>query len=164
MGQGTRVAGRHGLARRGMIAAGSAALAAATAVLVAGCGGANPPASHGRVVARLPIPFQAAGPAGTTKVIPVRVRPGQRFSIWVEAVGYPAFWREVGPAPDRRIVRAAGEIPDGTCPPQETGCATSSFYTFVARSPGTTTVTWQYRQGDASHQSSARVAVDITVL
>jgi hypothetical protein len=164
MGHGRMLAGQRGMVGRGVIAAGVAALAAVLALLVTGGSGTDPAPDHGTVVARLPIPFRVAGAAGKTDVIAVRVRAGQRFSIWVDAVDYYAFWRAAGTRPDPQVVRAAGEFADGTCPAQVAGCAIPYLYTFVARHRGTTTMTWQYRQGYTRTQPSVtRVAVDITV-
>jgi hypothetical protein len=148
----------------GVIAAGAAALAVTIALLVTGGGGTDPAPGHGPVVARLPIPFLAARRAGTTDVIHVRVRVGQRFSIRAGAVDYYAFWTETT-GPDPQIVRAAGQFADGRCQAQVAGCAIPYLYTFVARSRGTTAMTWRYRQGYTNSQPSVSlVAVDITVI
>ena len=129
-----------------------------------GCGGAGPAPGHGPVVAHLPVPFQSAGPAGKMTVVPVRVTAGQRFSVKVDAVDYPDFWTEAGAGPDARVVQAAGDFPDAACPGQEAGCAIPYLYAFVARGRGTTTMTWEYRQGHASAPPSVTyLAIAITV-
>ncbi len=164
MGHVRMLAGQRRTVQRGVITAGVAALAAGCALLVTGAGGTHPAPGHGAVVAELAIPFRATGTAGKTDVILVRVGVGQRFSIWVDAVDYYAYWREVGTTPSPRVVRAVGEFPDGACPAQVAGCAIPYLYTFVASSRGTTTMTWQYRQGySRSRPSATLVAVDITV-
>lgn len=161
MDHGTLLAGTRRTARRAVIAVGGTVLAAAVALLVMGAGGKAP--DHGPVVAQLPIPFRAAADGHRADVIRVRVGVGQRFAIRVDAVDYYAFWRETGTVLDPRVVEMLGEFPDGSCPAQVAGCAVPSLYGFVARGRGTTTMTWQYRQGYRSRPSAALVAVDITV-
>ncbi len=164
MGYLKPLARRRGTLRRGVSVAGVAALSALGALLVTGCGGAGPAPGHGPVVAQLPIPFQPAVPAGKMTVVRVHVTAGQRFSIKVDTVDYPDFWAEAGAGPDARVVQAAGDFPDGSCPGQEAGCAIPHLYAFVARSRGTTTMTWEYHQGHAgSPPSVAYVAIDIAV-
>jgi hypothetical protein len=150
--------------RRGVSVAGAAALTALGTLSVTGCGGTGPAPGHGPVVAQLPVPFQPAGPAGKMTVMPVRVTAGQRFTIEVDTADYPDFWTEAGAGPDPRVVQAAGDFPDAACPGQEVGCAIPYLYAFVARSRGTTTMTWEYHQGNAgSPPSVTYVAIDITV-
>jgi hypothetical protein len=111
---------------------------------LAGCGG--PPAAHGhgRVVARLAIPFRPAAASGTAEVIRVAVRPGQRFSVKVDTSDGPYFWRQTGTGPDARIVRLAGNVNDGSCPASQVGCRVPYFHTLLARAAGTTTMSWRY--------------------
>ena len=150
--------------RRGVSVTGAAALAALGALLVTGCSGTGPAPDHGPVVAQLPAPFQPAGPAGKMTVVPVHVTAGQRFSIKVDAVDYPDFWTQAGAGPDAQVVQAAGDFPDAACPGQQAGCAIPYLYAFVARSRGTTTMTWQYHQGHAGAPPSVTyLAIDITV-
>jgi hypothetical protein len=144
------------------VIAAALALAAAVAVVVMMAGGGTAP-DRGPVVARLAIPFRAVGKAGTTDVIPLRVKVGQRFSIWVDAVQYYAFWTEAA-RPYPQVVHTAGEFADATCSAQVAGCGIPYLYSFVARNRGTTTMTWKYRQGYTSSLPSVTlVAFDITV-
>jgi hypothetical protein len=164
MGYRMLLARRRRTLRRGAGAAGAAALTALGALLMTGCGGTGPAPGHGPVVARLPIPFQPAGPAGKMTVMPVHVTAGQQFSIEVDTVDYPDFWTEAGAGTNSQIVQAAGDFPEATCPGQEVGCAIPYLYAFVARSRGTTSMTWEYHQGNAgSPPSVTYLAIDITV-
>jgi hypothetical protein len=109
----------------------------------AACSGSSPHVSkdHGEVVAELPIPL--ASPA--TPVIKVDVSVGQRFSVKVDTSDGPFEWSEVGPAPDRHLVKLAGNFDDGHCDPKVVGCRVPYFHTLQAKARGTTTMTWHFQ-------------------
>jgi hypothetical protein len=93
------------------------------------------------VVAELPIPL--ASPA--TPVVNVAVSVGQRFSVKVDTSDGPYEWSEIGPAPDRQLVKLAGNFDDGHCDSKAVGCRVPYFHTLLAKTRGTTTMTWHLR-------------------
>ncbi len=110
---------------------------------VTACGGSSPSVNtdHGQVVAELPIPLDA--PA--TPAVKVAVSVGQRFSVKVDTSDGPYEWSEVGPSPDRHLVKLAGNFNDGHCDPKAVGCRVPYFHTLQAKASGTTTMTWHFR-------------------
>ncbi len=137
-----------------------AVLAAVISVLVAGlAAGCGAPGPHrgagnhgitevGKVVAYLPIPYQVSSEVdtGSAKTIKVLVRPGQRFAVKVATSDGPFLWRQVGPAPDGRVVQVVGDVNAGRCPKAAVGCRVPYFHVLRARAAGTTTMTWLYRE------------------
>jgi hypothetical protein len=127
---------------------GTAVLLAAAAILVfaAACGIAGGTADqHGVVVGHLPIPFLPPKDArGKAEVIAVTVRAGQRFSVEVDTADAPEYWTQTGAGPDSRIVRVVGDFNAGSCPSGVEGCRVPYYHTLIARSPGTTMMTWIY--------------------
>jgi hypothetical protein len=125
---------------------------------------------HGTVLARLPIPFRAAPGSRGTERIALIVRAGQRFAVKVATSDGPYWWTQSAPAPDARIVRAVGNIDDGSCPSGQAGCRVPYFRTLVARSRGTTTMTWRYHDPRCAierkkmTQASRRCAAANTVI
>lgn len=153
-----------------------AALAGAAIVGAAGCGSAGlPAAAHGKVVAFLPIPYRVTSEAdpGAARVIKVLVRPGQRFAVKVATSDGPFVWRQVGPPPDRRVVRTIGNVNDGQCPQGVVGCRVPYFHVLRAMAAGRTAMTWLYRELSCSpvrkkttqptRSCVATVTFDITV-
>jgi hypothetical protein len=170
----------------------AAVLAALATVLVAvaaaGCGTAGAhhggtgndagnhwPGDHGKVVAYLPIPYQVSSDVdnGSAKTVNVTVRPGQRFSVKVATSDGPVLWRQVGPAPDGRVVSFVGDFNAGHCAKAAVGCRVPYFHILRARASGTTTMTWLYRDlacglvrkkmTEPGRSCVAAVAFDITV-
>ncbi|MGI9005898.1 MAG: hypothetical protein ACR2FU_06835 [Streptosporangiaceae bacterium] len=163
---------------------GGAVLAAAllTAGATAGCGpsGANRTGDHGvtglgTVVAYLPIPYRVSSEAdtGSARTIRVAVRPGQRFAVKVATSDGPFVWRQVGPAPDGRLVRFVGDVNAGHCAKAAVGCRVPYFHVLRARAAGATTMTWLYRElacspvrkkmTQSTRSCVAAVTFDITV-
>jgi hypothetical protein len=124
----------------------------AAAALVGGCvltatacgNGGSPAHDHGKVVARLPIPFTSRVAAETADVIKVTVAVGQRFSVKVATSDGPFYWSQAGAAPDPRLVKVAGDFNDGQCAANLVGCRVPFFHTLLARGKGTTTMSWLY--------------------
>jgi hypothetical protein len=106
--------------------------------------GADAVPDHGLVVGQLPNPPQPASTQGNTDVVHLNVTVGERFSIKVDRIDFPDFWAEVGARPNPRIVQVAGDLDANSCPGTVAGCAISYFHVLVARSRGTTTMTWKY--------------------
>ena len=156
------------------------ALIAALAGISAGCGTHQGTRDHGivhlgKVVAYLPIPYQVSSEAdtGAARTIKVLVRPGQRFAVKVATSDGPFLWRQVGPAPDGRIVGVVGDVNAGKCPQTAVGCRVPYFHVLRARAAGTTTMTWLYRElacspvrkkmTQSTRSCVAAVTFDITV-
>jgi len=125
--------------------AGLVAGAAALALLTAGCSGARAAShDHGTVVGQLDIPFVPAHVRGRAEVVPVTVHPGERFSVLVQTSDGPYAWNQTG-RPDPGLVRPAGDFSRGTCPSMQVGCRVPYYHTLVAKAPGVTVMTWNYR-------------------
>lgn len=128
--------------------------AAGISVFAAACASAAPAADrHGTVIGHLAIPFLPKAAPGNADVIMVTVRAGQRFSVEVDTSDGPEWWTQAGAGPDSRIVKALGDFNIGSCPSDQAGCRVPYYHTLIARSPGTTTMTWTY------HASSCRAPV-----
>lgn len=150
-------------------AAVTAVAAMACALGVTACsGGGSQARAHGRVLAALPIPFRPSHAGGAERVA-LGVRTGQRFAIKVATSDGPYWWTQAA-RPDGRILRVAGNFDDGHCPAGQVGCRVPYFHTLVARSPGTTTMTWRYHapgcavEGQKMTQASRRCANAATVI
>lgn len=113
-----------------------------TAAACAGPGGQRAP-DHGLVLAHLTIPFRPATASGKADLIQLTVKPGQRFSIKIDTSDGPYDWSQVT-APDPRIARLAGNFDDGSCAPGLVGCRVPYFHTLIARTRGTTMMSWKY--------------------
>lgn len=131
--------------------AGLAVSAAAAALLTAGCssGGAagrdhGQDHDHGTVVGHLDIPFVPAHLHGPAQVVTVSLLPGQRFSVLVQTSDGPYAWNQTR-RPDPWVVRSSGDFDRGTCASGLVGCRVPYYHTLVARNPGTTVMTWNYR-------------------
>jgi hypothetical protein len=136
------MAGRGGYRCR---IAGLVAGTAALALLTAGCSGARAAGhDHGTVVGRLDIPFTPAHVQGQAEVIPVTVHRGERFSVLVQTSDGPYTWNQTR-RPDPGLVRLAGDFDRGTCPSGMVGCRVPYYHTLIARAPGVTVMTWNYR-------------------
>ena len=143
-------------------------------VAAAACAGPAAARDHGRVVATLAIPFRPAAMTGTTEVIRVAVRSGQRFAVKVDTSDGPFFWSQTG-RPDPRVIRLAGNFDDGSCASGMAGCRVPYFHTLLARARGTATMSWKYHdlrcqsvrkrmtQATRSCPSVTVVTFDITV-
>jgi len=119
--------------------------AALISVSVVACGSSSATTiDHGVVVGRLHIPFLPKPTTGSAYVVIVTVRAGQRFSVDVDTSDGPAWWTQAGARPDPAIVKVVGDFNIGSCPANETGCRVPYYHTLIARSPGTTTMTWRY--------------------
>ena len=144
-------------ARRALLAA---LATVAAAVATAGCGtvgahhgGADHGGAdhggggHGKVVAYLPIPYQVSHIVDTrsARTIKVTVRPGQRFSVKVATSDSPFLWRQVGPAPDGRVVKFVGDFNSGHCVKAAVGCRVPYFHVLQAKKAGSTMMAWVYR-------------------
>ena len=152
------------------------ALAAVLSLIAAAaCGTRVVAPDHGRVVAYLTIPFRPAATTGTAEVVRVAVSSGQRFSVKVDTSDGPFYWNQTGSRPDPRVVRLAGNFDEGSCAAGMTGCRVPYFHTLLARSRGTTTMSWKYHdlhcqavrkrmtQATRSCPSVTVVTFDITV-
>jgi hypothetical protein len=138
--------------RGGVLAALATVLAAGA---MAGCGssgahhggGTGGTGGHGKVVGYLAIPYQPGYVASTrsARTVNVTVRPGQRFSVKVATSDGPFLWRQVGPAPDSRVVRIVGDFNAGHCVKNAVGCRVPYFHILQARTAGSTSMTWLYR-------------------
>jgi hypothetical protein len=108
---------------------------------VTACGGSaahGADRDHGVVVAELPIPLASSpGP-----VVHVAVKVGQRFSVKVDTSDGPYEWSQVGPSPDRQLVKPTGDFNDGHCQAEAVGCRVPYFHTLQAKARGTTKMTW----------------------
>jgi hypothetical protein len=125
--------------------AGLVAGTAALALLTAGCSGARAAShDHGTVIGHLDIPFVPAHVRGRAEVVPVTVHPGERFSVLVQTSDGPYAWNQTG-RPDPGLVRLAGDFDRGTCPAMQVGCRVPYYHTLIARAPGVTVMTWNYR-------------------
>jgi hypothetical protein len=155
----------------------AAGVVGASLVAATACGGSADPASHdhGRVVAHLPIqppPHRVVGEHG---IIHLTVPVGQRFSVKVDTSDGPFFWDEAGSPPDPRLARFVGDFNDGYCGADQYGCRVPYFHTLLARSRGTTTMTWRFHNvscppgRDRASKATARctrietVVFDITI-
>jgi hypothetical protein len=143
MGQRTLRSALSRRRHRAVVATALAPLIAAGALMLAGFGAGTAP-GHGLVVGHLQDPFRPAGAPGNIDVVHLNLTVGERFSIKVDRVDFPDFWAEAGARPDPRIVHVAGDIDANSCPGTVAGCAISYFHVLVARSRGTTTMTWKY--------------------
>jgi hypothetical protein len=80
-------------------------------------------------------------------------RSGSEFSVVVDTSDGPFEWRLTS-AGSAAVVQGKGQAPIGSCPQQQVGCRVPDRYTFLARSPGTTTMVWtEYyfcTQGDST--------------
>jgi hypothetical protein len=77
-------------------------------------------------------------------VVPVTVHPGERFSVLVQTSDGPYAWNQTG-RPDPGLIRLAGDFDRGTCPAMQVGCRVPYYHTLIARAPGVTVMTWNYR-------------------
>ncbi len=119
--------------------------AAAMSVGAAACSRSGATASdHGVVIGHLSIPFVPKTATGNAEVISATVRAGQRFSVEVDTSDGPEWWTQTGIGPDSRLVKVVGDFNVGSCPAGVTGCRVPYYHTLLARSPGTTTMTWKY--------------------
>ncbi len=80
------------------------------------------------------------------RTVKVMVRPGQRFSVKVATSDGPFWWRQVGPPPDGRVVSVVGDYNAGRCVKAAVGCRVPYFHILQARTAGSTTMTWMYRE------------------
>ncbi|GGS49551.1 hypothetical protein GCM10010156_05300 [Planobispora rosea] len=110
---------------------GIAALALASAGLVAGCGPESAVSDYGKVVA-----------GGINRTSEVRVTPGQRFSLAVEenaSVGDS--WR-MGALPDPKVASfISAEYESESSDPEVTGGGGVRYFVFNAKQRGTAVVT-----------------------
>ncbi len=150
-----------------------AAIALATLMLALGaCSGKGSASdhSHGQVVGQLRIPFVPSVARRPTQVIQVAVSVGERFSVKIDTSDGPFSWSQVGPLPDKHLVKLAGDFDQGSCAPNLAGCRVPYFHTLIARAKGSTTMTWRYN-GTCPAQPSpspacatvATVTFDITI-
>jgi hypothetical protein len=118
---------------------------AAISVFAAACSSSGATVSqHGVVIGHLSIPFMPNITTGGAEIIAVTVQAGQRFSVEVDTSDGPEWWTQTGAGPDSRIVKVVGNFNVGSCPADMTGCRVPYYRTLIARSPGTTTMTWRY--------------------
>jgi hypothetical protein len=146
----------------------TAALAGSCVLAVIACSGPAHSATHdhGLVVAELPIPLSSP----PTPVVKVAVKVGQRFSVKVDTSDGPYEWSEIGPKPDRHLVKVVGDFDDGHCQKRAVGCRVPYFHALKAKARGTTTMTWHLQDfncqdnpasnADCTHNS---VKFEITV-
>jgi hypothetical protein len=129
------------------------ALAATCLLAVAACGGSPHHINRdpGLVVAELPIPLSSP----PTPVVQVAVTVGERFSVEVDTSDGPLEWSEIGPKPNPRIVKVAGDFNDGNCKPRLVGCRVPYFHTLQAKAPGTTTMTWHFVDFDCQNSQDS---------
>lgn len=131
-----------------MIVKRMAAAIALTPLLLAlgacsGSGGA-PDHNHGLVVGHLRIPFVPSDARRPRRVVRVAVSVGQRFSVKIDTSDGPYSWSQIGPLPDKHLIRLAGDFGQGSCAPNLAGCRVPYFHTLIPRAKGDTTMTWRY--------------------
>jgi hypothetical protein len=106
---------------------------------VVACGAQPPAPSH---VVTLGMTSAGTLPDSTTAVL---LHPGEQLSVRYPHTDSPGYWTQTG-AGDQKVLATGAQTRVGTpCPTDAVGCPDTMQQAYVARTTGTSTLTWTFQ-------------------